>query len=124
MKTMIVLKVLLKDLIASHLKQENGLNEVLELTLNAMMKHERSLYLKDANDNNSNGYRPGRVYGHGKLLELRIPIGVQNQTSPENLNVIFRTVFAMPKSIFRRQLNEKQTNVIVINANIFGLPRI
>lgn len=70
---MIVSKVLLKDLIANHLKQENGLNEVLELTLNAMMKHERSLHLEDADGNKGNGYRPGRVYGHGKLLELRIP---------------------------------------------------
>jgi len=69
---MIVSKVLLKDLIANHLKQENGLNEVLEFTLNAMRSHERSLHLEDAAGNKANGYRPGRVYGHGKLLELRI----------------------------------------------------
>lgn len=44
---MIISKVQLKDLIANHLKQENGLNDVLEITLNAMMKHERSLHLSD-----------------------------------------------------------------------------
>lgn len=70
---MIVSKVLLKDLITNHLKQENGLNEVLQITLNAMMKNERSLHLQQASGNKANGYRPGRVYGHGKLLELRIP---------------------------------------------------
>ncbi|MFO7847822.1 MAG: transposase [Balneolaceae bacterium] len=70
---MIISKVQLKDLIANHLKQENGLNDVLEITLNAMMKHERSLHLSDADDNKANGYRHGRVYGHGKLLELSIP---------------------------------------------------
>ena len=58
---MIVSKVLLRDLIANHLKQENGLNEVLEFTLYAMMKHERSIHLEDADANKANGYRPGRV---------------------------------------------------------------
>jgi len=66
-------KVQLRDLIANHLKQENGLNEVLEITLNAMMKNERSIHLEEADGNKANGYRPGKVYGHGKLLELRIP---------------------------------------------------
>src|SRR5690625_1839922 len=70
---MIISKVLLKDLITNHLKQENGLNEVLQITLNSMMKNERSLHLQQADGNKANGYRPGRVYGHGKLLELRIP---------------------------------------------------
>ena len=69
---MIVSKVLLKDLITNHLKQENGLNEVLQITLNAMMKNERSLHLQQASGNKANGYRPGIVYGHGKLLELRV----------------------------------------------------
>lgn len=70
---MIVSKVLLNDLITNPLKQENGLNEVLEFTLNAMMSRERELHLEDAQANKGNGYRPGKVYGHGKLLELRIP---------------------------------------------------
>ncbi len=55
------------------------LNEVLKFTLNAMMKHEREVHLEEAESNKGNGYRPGKVvlsikvYGHGKLLELRIP---------------------------------------------------
>jgi putative transposase len=68
-----ITKVQLRDLIANHIQQKNGLNEVLEITLNAMMKNERSIHLEQADDNKANGYRPGRVYGHGKLLELRIP---------------------------------------------------
>ena len=46
---------------------------VLEITLNAIMKHERSIHLETADDNKANGYRSGQVYGYGKLLELRIP---------------------------------------------------
>jgi transposase-like protein len=87
-KTMIVSKVLLKDLIANHLKQENGLNEVLEFTLNAMMKHERSIHLEDADANKANGYRPGRVYGHGKLLELRIPRDRNGEFYPKVLALL------------------------------------
>jgi hypothetical protein len=38
---------------------------VLEKTLNAMMKHERSV--EEVEGNKANGYRTGKVYGHGKL---------------------------------------------------------
>src|SRR5690625_2601555 len=85
---MIVSKVLLKDLITNHLKQENGLNEVLELTLNAMMSRERRLHLEDADGNKANGYRPGRVYGHGKLLELRIPRDRNGEFYPKVLALL------------------------------------
>lgn len=66
-------KVQLRTLIGNHLKRENGLNEVLEMTLNALMKAERSEHLTGQTGNKANGFRPGRVYGKGKLLELRIP---------------------------------------------------
>ena len=36
-RPMIVSKVLLRDLISNHIQQENGLNEVLQMTLNAMI---------------------------------------------------------------------------------------
>jgi transposase-like protein len=81
-------KVLLKDLIANHLTRENGLNEVLEFTLNAMMTHERSLHLEHADANKANGYRPGRVYGHGKLLELRIPHDRNGEFYPKVLALL------------------------------------
>jgi len=45
---------------------------VLQITLNAMVKNEHSLHLEDASGNKANGYRPGRVYGKGKLLNLLI----------------------------------------------------
>jgi|SRR5690625_3705778 len=79
---MIVSKVLLKDLITNHLKQENGLNEVLQITLNAMMKNEGSPHAADdlfgdvaytKSARREVRYRPGKVYGHGNLLELHIP---------------------------------------------------
>lgn len=35
----------LRTLIGNHLKRENGLNEVLEMTLNTLMKAERNEHL-------------------------------------------------------------------------------
>ena len=87
-KTMNITKVQLEELIANHLKQENGLNEVLEFTLNALMKNERSLHLEAADANKANGYRPGRVYGHGKLLELRIPRDRNGEFYPQVLALL------------------------------------
>ena len=66
-------KVQLQTLIGNHIQRENGLNEVLEMTLNALMKAERREHLEAEDDDKGNGYRPGKVYGNGKLLELRIP---------------------------------------------------
>ena len=45
----------------------------MEMTLKGMMKAESSAFLEDTGSNKANGYRPGRVCGYGKLLELRIP---------------------------------------------------
>jgi len=66
-------KVQLQTLIGNHIQRKNGLNEVLEMTLNALMKAERREHLESEEDDKGNGYRPGKVYGNGKLLELRIP---------------------------------------------------
>lgn len=68
-----ITKVQLQALIGNHLKRENGLNEVLEMTLNALMKAERREHLASEEADKGNGYRPGKVYGNGQLLELRIP---------------------------------------------------
>ena len=85
---MIVSKVLLRDLISNHIQQENGLNEVLQMTLNAMMVHERAAHLEAAEGNKANGYRPGRAYGHGKLLELRIPRDRNGEFYPKVLALL------------------------------------
>jgi hypothetical protein len=38
-------KVQLRALIGNHLRRENGLNDVMEWILNALMRHERSEHL-------------------------------------------------------------------------------
>lgn len=81
-------KLQLKTLIGNHIERENGLNEVLEMVLNGMMKTERKTALEHQQGNKANGYRPGRVYGHGKLLELRIPRDRNGEFYPKVLALL------------------------------------
>ena len=54
-----ITKVQLSQLIANHLQRENDLDEVMEMTLNGMMKAERSAFLEESASSKCNGYRPG-----------------------------------------------------------------
>jgi putative transposase len=65
----------LQDIIQSVLNKEEGLNELLELILNGLMKIERTHWMASNSgpDNKANGYRPGQAIGHGRKLSLRIP---------------------------------------------------
>lgn len=65
----------LQDTIHSILNKEEGLNDLLEMILNGLMKLERDTFLSEqaSPDNKGNGYRPGRAAGYGKELSLRIP---------------------------------------------------
>ena len=65
----------LQDIIQSVLKKDEGLNELLEHILNALMKTERTHWMgqQAGAGNKANGYRPGRAIGHGRKLSLRIP---------------------------------------------------
>ena len=54
------------------LQKESGFNEILKLSLETLMKIERSEHNLKEKDL-SNGYRPRRIFGQGKQLELRVP---------------------------------------------------
>ncbi|OFY05784.1 MAG: hypothetical protein A2W93_14760 [Bacteroidetes bacterium GWF2_43_63] len=53
-------------------EKKDGLDLLLKHALEAMMRGEREEYKTFAQDM-SNGYRPRRTYGRGKMLELRVP---------------------------------------------------
>ncbi len=61
-----------RDILTRLLEEENGLNTVLKLTLEALMKSERTEY-NFSNGDSSNGYRPRKSYGNGQMLELQVP---------------------------------------------------
>jgi putative transposase len=62
-----------EQVLSNFLNKENGLNTVLELVLNSMMYNERQAFLEGTEGNKGNGYRLGKVFGHGTELELRVP---------------------------------------------------
>lgn len=66
-------KLQLQASINKLLLQENGLNSVLEMTLNGLMHSERSIYLENSDKNKGNGYRKAFAVGMGKQIELKIP---------------------------------------------------
>jgi putative transposase len=53
--------------------QEDGFNEILRITFEAMMKAERQEHLLEIDSDKGNGYRQVKAYGRGKMLELRVP---------------------------------------------------
>lgn len=82
-------KVQLSALIGNLRRREIGLNDVMEWTLNALMRHEHSEHLiSEPVTNKANGYRRGRSYGQGKILELRIPRDRNGQFYPRFLALL------------------------------------
>ncbi len=54
------------------IKTESGIEEVLKMSLEILMKSEREAHNRSDQDQ-SNGYRFRKTYGQGRLLELQIP---------------------------------------------------
>lgn len=54
------------------LSKEGGLQELQKISLEALMRAEREEHNLEFSDS-SNGYRPRRTFGHGRILELRVP---------------------------------------------------
>ncbi len=52
--------------------QEDGINQLLRMSMEAIMKAERYEHNKLTNDL-SNGYRPRKSLGRGKIMELQVP---------------------------------------------------
>jgi putative transposase len=68
-------KLQIQESISKLLSEDNGLNEVLQMTLNGMMYSERSHFLssEDQKRNKGNGYRYAKALGFGKQISLSIP---------------------------------------------------
>lgn len=64
-----------ENLIQEFLSKEGGLNSLLSLILNNLMKAERDIFLSSncSVNNKGNGYRLGFVHGYGHQIELKIP---------------------------------------------------
>lgn len=63
----------LSDLFVKHLNREKGLQELMELMIESMMQTERRDFLDANPDNKGNGFRQGKSYCQGRVLEFRAP---------------------------------------------------
>lgn len=63
----------LSEVLGKHIERERGLQELMELMIESMMKAERREFLDISPGNKGNGYRQGKSYGQGRVLEFRIP---------------------------------------------------
>ena len=71
-----------EEVLSNFLDKENGLNDVMQMMLNAMMYSERAEHLADDVANKANGFRLGKVFGYGSQIELRIPRDTQSAFTP------------------------------------------
>lgn len=77
------------EVLSNFLRKENGLNDTLQMMLNAMMHCERGTFLEGTKANKGNGYRLGKVFGYGTQVELRIPRDGLSEFTPTIL-ALFR----------------------------------
>ncbi len=75
-----------EEVLSNFLDKENGLNDVMQMMLNAMMYSERAEHLVDDVANKANGFRLGKVFGYGSQIELRIPRDRQSAFTPTILS--------------------------------------
>ena len=63
----------LSEVLGKHIERDRGLQDLMELMIESMMKAERRDFLDTSPGNKGNGYRQGKSYGQGRILEFRIP---------------------------------------------------
>lgn len=63
----------LSDVFVKHIERERGLQDLMELMIESMMMAERQDFLDNQSGNKGNGFRQGKSYGQGRVLEFRIP---------------------------------------------------
>lgn len=66
---------------------KEGYHQLLRMSLEAIMRAERTEH-NISNTDVSNGYRPRRIFGSGKLLELQVPRSRNGQFYPMLLSIL------------------------------------
>ena len=63
----------LSEVFVKHLDREKDLQDLMELMIESMMMAERRKFLIESEGNKGNGFRRGRSYGQGRVLEFKVP---------------------------------------------------
>ncbi len=79
--------------------REKGLQELMELMIESIMQSERRDFLDANPDDKGNGFRQGKSYGNGDVLEFRIHSMIYTTNWIERLQRDFRRVLRMRGAI-------------------------
>ncbi len=63
---MVLTKIQKEAIIEEFLSEKSGLNSLLSMIFNSLMKIERDEFLRHSKNNKGNGYRFGFVHGYGR----------------------------------------------------------
>jgi putative transposase len=75
------------EILKTEAEKSNGLNSIMQMVLEALMKAERTEHNLNNHDV-SNGFRSRKVFGHGKILELSVPRSRYNSFYPKLLTIL------------------------------------
>lgn len=78
----------ISDLLLELANKENGTQLLMKMSLEALMKSERSLHRAEFPEDPANGYRPRKVIGYGKEMALQVPRTRSGAFYPVLLNVL------------------------------------
>ncbi|SBS36484.1 Transposase, Mutator family [Marinomonas aquimarina] len=105
--------------------QPDGINKLLEMAINSLMKAERSAYLEAAvQGNKANGYRSVNGFGIGEALSLQIPRDRLGHFKPTLLNIMRDQSDSLNELCFELYAKGLTTRDIEsITQTIYGLNR-
>jgi hypothetical protein len=87
MKTLNFTQEQITKILSEVASSDNGFNQVLQISLEAMMRAEREEH-NSSNSDVSNGFRSVRSFGHGKQLRLSVPRSRNSSFYPILLGVL------------------------------------
>jgi len=87
MKTLNFTQEQITKILSEVASSEDGFNQVLQISLEAMMRAEREEH-NSTNSDLSNGFRSVRTFGHGKQLRLSVPRSRNSSFYPILLGVL------------------------------------
>lgn len=78
----------ISDLLLEIANKENGTQILMKMSLEALMKSERTLHQSEFPEDYANGYRARKVTGYGKEMALKVPRTRSGAFYPVLLNVL------------------------------------
>ena len=78
----------ISDLLLEIANKENGTQLLMKMSLEALMKSERTLHQSEFPEDYANGYRARKVTGYGKEMALKVPRTRSGAFYPVLLNVL------------------------------------